>query len=220
VYGIDPASKNDYTGCVIHAIPQYEIGVPHVPFIKDLFNIRFLPFDKLLFKLQSEYFPHYPPTLIVTDYTNEKTFTDLLVTKYGEQRVEPYNFTNQSKLLLKQDGLSIMNMGYQFPNWKRVKDPQRQEWGFMLENQLQMEQLLTKADHTQRFDHPVGEHNDLSTAWELSIHGCLRYLLNKGGEPIISTGEPRYDSFNDMDTEDFFPELKGMSNVTHQFYSS
>ena len=213
VYGLDPASKNDYFGCVIHQIPEYVIGVPHLPQLRDLFNIRFLPFDKILEKLQSEYFVKYPPSLMVIDYTNEKTLTDLLVERYGEFRVDPVKFNQGTKLGLKQDGLSVLNMGYQFPNWKKVEDKQRAEWGMELERQLLSEQLVTRPNKTQSFEHPVGDHNDLSTAWELSIKGCMKYLLNKGGSPIVESSMQEDTNFDEMSEDDLFPELKRFNHT-------
>lgn len=214
MYGLDPASKNDYFGCVIHALPAYQEGVRWLPHIVDLFNIRNLPFDTMLEKLTKDYFAKYPPYFVGIDYTNEKTFTDLLVKDYGEERIDPIRFTNDSKLGLKQDGLSILKQGYKFPNWTRVKDPQRAKWGNMLETQLQQEQILTTKDHSaQRFDHPVGDNNDLSTAWELSIHECLRLILHKGANPnIIGVNETREEDWNDMD---LFPELERFGDSLH-----
>jgi len=35
---------------------------------------------------------------------------------------------------------------------------------------------LTKSGK-ESFDHPVGRHNDMGIAWELSIHGCIELGL-------------------------------------------
>jgi len=54
---------------------------------------------------------------MVFDYTNERTFTDMMVRDFGEDRVEKVNFTagtSGTKLQLKQDGLSILKQGYHF----------------------------------------------------------------------------------------------------------
>jgi len=48
---------------------------------------------------------------MVFDYTNERTFTDLMENRFGKLRVEKINFsagTSGTKKILKDDGLSIL----------------------------------------------------------------------------------------------------------------
>jgi hypothetical protein len=89
--------------------------------------------------------------------------------------VEALLFTQASKLMLKQEGLKILQMGYKFPN--EVKDPQLNAWISELIEQLKHEQLIVTPSGKPTFDHPVGQHNDLAIAWELSVHGCLKLML-------------------------------------------
>ena len=67
---------------------------------------------------------------MVFDYTNERTFTDLMGARFGKSRVEKINFsagTSGTKKMLKDDGLSILKPGYTFPNPDTIKDPIKSE---------------------------------------------------------------------------------------------
>lgn len=204
VYGLDPASKNDYFGITIHQLPKFvapgfcyyceiqtmqpdgkcgDCGKPwpwntNLPRLKTVWDATGMnSFLDALDKLEQDLFPKYPPTLIVADYTNEKTFTDLLRKDYGDERVEPVNFTIPSKTMLKEDGLSIIKMGYEFPNPDFVKNPETAQRIRNTVDQLIHEQVITTKSGKITFDHEPGKHNDLAISWELSIHGCLRYIL-------------------------------------------
>jgi len=52
----------------------------------------------------------------VADYTNERTFTDILIHKYSKRRIEALIFSDTSKKMLKDDGIAILNQGYKFPD--------------------------------------------------------------------------------------------------------
>jgi len=63
---------------------------------------------------------------MVFDYTNERTFTDIMENRFGKSRVSKINFssgTSGTKKMLKDDGLSILKQGYTFPNPANIRDP-------------------------------------------------------------------------------------------------
>ena len=90
---------------------------------------------------------------MVFDYTNERTFTDMMIRDFGVDRVEKVNFsagTSGTKLQLKQDGLSILKQGYQFPNPANIRDPKKSELVRELIEQLKHEEMLltpSSRDH-------------------------------------------------------------------------
>jgi hypothetical protein len=114
---------------------------------------------------------------MVFDYTNERTFTDLMENRFGKSRVVKINFssgTSGTKKMLKDDGLSILKQGYQFPNPAKIRDPVKSQLVRELVEQLKHEEMKLTPSGKESFDHPVGRHNDLGIAWELSIHGCIQ----------------------------------------------
>jgi hypothetical protein len=214
VYGLDNASKMDFFGIVVHELPiDYEEST--TPDLVTLRKLTHIPYDEMFEILTQELFPKYPPIQIVADYSNEKTFTDFLERDFGKNKVMKINFTIPSKQMLKDDGLSILEMGYEFPNPAMIEDPQIAKWVMELIEQLKREQVIFTKSGKISFDHPEGEHNDLAIAWELSIHGCLQYILHKGARPIIATANPVLSERSYTRLDELFPELKGMSNVNY-----
>lgn len=215
VYGLDNASKNDFFGIVVHEIPEFKKDVNYLPDLVTLRKLTHIPYDKMMEILTQDLFPRYPPLLVVSDYSNEKTFTDFLVRDFGKQRVTPIPFTIPNKQMLKDDGLSILSQGYEFPNPALIQDPQIRQWVVELMEQLKREQVIHTASGRITFDHPANEHNDLAIAWELSIHGCIQFILKKGARPIILSGKASTSARSYPDYSELFPELKGMSNVSY-----
>ena len=101
--------------------------------------------------------------------------------------IEPIVFGNQTKKMLKEDGLNIMSQGYKFPNPAQVSNQILSAWIGGMINELLREQVITTRANNISFDHPQGEHNDLAIAWELSIHGCLRWSLRPKSEPVVTS---------------------------------
>ena len=117
---------------------------------------------------------------MVFDYTNERTFTDLMEKRFGKSRVEKVNFSagiSGTKKMLKDDGLSILKQGYHFPNPSVIRDPKKAELVRELISQLKHEEMKITPSGRESFDHPTGRHNDMAIAWELSIHGCIKMGL-------------------------------------------
>jgi len=96
IYGEDPASQNDFFGIVIHEMPSPTQETPKpVPILRDLYQLNHTSFDKIIEFHTSVLFPKCPPSLMVFDYTNERTFTDLMEDRYfGEdsRKIKPKIF--------------------------------------------------------------------------------------------------------------------------------
>ena len=117
---------------------------------------------------------------MVFDYTNERTFTDLMDVRFGKSRVSKINFsvgTSGTKKMLKDDGLSILKQGCRFSNPASTKDPVKAELVRELITQLKHEEMLLTPSGRESFDHPTGRNNDIAIAWELLIHGCIKLGL-------------------------------------------
>lgn len=175
VHGLDPASKTDYFGIVVHELPDLRGDGQNLPRLATLRMFKNISYDRMLDFLKEDLFRRFPPALIVTDYSNERTFSDLLERDY-KKKVEKIVFSNQNKLMLKQDAYSILKQGYEFPNPKTVTNVNQRRWLEILLEQLHKEQNQTTRSGKATFDHPKGAHNDLATAWELSIHGSLKLM--------------------------------------------
>ena len=182
IHGLDPASKDDAFGIVTHELPAGST----MPRLRMINKLTGTTFDAMYKYLVQDLFQRFPPYYIVIDYTNEKTFSDLLVRLYGKEKVELVSFSNERKLMLKEDGLSVLRQGYKFPNPEgHAIEPQLAQHVKELVAQLQHEQMLETKGGKTTFDHPPGQHNDLAIAWELSIHGCLRFMTRAGQVPAI-----------------------------------
>ncbi|MCZ6582892.1 MAG: hypothetical protein O6761_06950 [Thaumarchaeota archaeon] len=218
IYGIDLASKDDFFAVVLNQLPPYDGDIykddpsSYLPRLRTLRQYHRTDYPKMLRMLRGELFSRFPPFYIVIDYTSEKTFTDFLVESYKDDRVEKINFNIGSKKMLKEDGLNLMSQGYQFPNVEQIPSgpstDQVKEWFRIMDMQLRHEQIITTRSNKISFNHPEGEHNDLAIAWELSAHGCLRFML----KPVVgihvrsSNGrQQRKESIENINS--LFPEL-------------
>jgi len=211
IYGEDPASQNDFFGIAIHEMPSPTRQDPKpIPLLRDVYALNHTSFDKIIEFHTQILFKKFPPTLMVFDCTNERTFTDLMENRFGKSRVAKVNFsagTSGTKKMLKDDGLSILKQGYTFPNPASIKDPAKAELVRELIEQLKHEEMLLTPSGKESFDHPTGRHNDMGIAWELSIHGCIQLGLkvdlpgNRVGDPMP---EPQSDSFD---------QIRGILNV-------
>ena len=94
IYGENPASQNDYFGIVIHEMPSATKEIPKpVPLLRDVYALNHTSFDKIIEFHTRVPFPKFPPRLIVFDYANERTFTDLMDARFGKSRVSKINFS-------------------------------------------------------------------------------------------------------------------------------
>ncbi len=194
IYGLDPASKADFFGIIIHEL-EYNSSTPK---LRHLEAITHQSFDKMYDHLQA-LFKKYEPHYICVDYSNERTLSDLIIKQYKE-RVETIVFSVASKTMLKEDGLAIMKQGYKFPRYSKLTNPKTSGLISQLIQQLQAEQILTTKTGKTTFDHPSGQHNDLAIAWELSIHGCLRFIKEPKGV-VVRVEKPKYNPLRELALE-------------------
>ena len=230
IYGEDPASQNDFFGIVIHELPEADLDNQNpLPRLKDIYKLNNTSFDRILEFHTDVLFKKFPPYYMVFDYTNERTFTDMMIRDYGEDRVEKINFSSGisgTKKILKDDGLSILKQGYKFPNPTRIRDPAKSKLVKELVEELQHEEMKLTPTGRESFDHPTNRHNDLAIAWELSIHGCLKFMLNAISEPVAySAGRNESHPYSEygIDHEELIKEdlahLKGvkLNDVSVQY---
>ncbi len=166
--GEDPASANDFFGIIIHEMPSPTRDNPKpLPLLRDIYQLNHTSFDKIIEFHTRVLFPKYPPSLMVFDYTNERTFTDMMIRDFGVEGVEKVNFSagqSGTKLQLKQDGLSILKQGYRFPNPINIKDPTKSQLVRELIEELKHEEMILTKSGRESFDHPTGRHNDKAIA--------------------------------------------------------
>jgi len=214
IYGMDPASKADFFGIVIHKIPLKEKGQPLMAQLVRLEAITHTSYLHIFEMLQRDLFEQYPPFYICLDYNTEKTISEILVRDYGKDHVEPMNFSNDTKNRLKDDGLAILKQGYKFPNPTVQQDQRQRKLLDDLIKQLHQEQMLQTPGGKITFDHPVGEHNDLAVAWELSVHGCLKFMINStDGPAVAATKRPAPKGWGIPDDADPISELHGNPHI-------
>jgi len=209
--GIDYASKNDYFAVVLHQLPEFVNGQPYLPKLKTLRKYPHSSYSEMLEILERDLFRRFPPFYIVPDYTSEKTFTDILIDTYGKDLIEPIVFGLNTKKMLKEDGLNIMSQGYRFPNPAQFEHqyPTLAEWTRGLISELLREQIIITKGNNYSFDHPTGEHNDLAIAWELSIHGCLRFSLRPKSRAAASSSFGKKSKTRIRDPDEYIKEIKG-----------
>lgn len=170
-HGIDPArhmhSSDDFTGVVVHRLDAGQ-SIPKMQAIRKLAG----PYPDQMHVIESELFAQFPPSIIVVDYTTEKTIAELL--KRKNYHVDAVSFTTAAKLQLKQCGLQVLQSGYV---WPTPSNPVLKELVEECKEQLRREQIIHAANSPDKisFDHPPGSHNDLAIAWELSIKGVIEY---------------------------------------------
>ena len=109
IYGEDPASQNNYFRIIIHEVsdPAPE-NLKSVPLLRDVYALNHTSFDKIIEFHTLVLFSKFPPSLMVLNYPNERTFTDLMESKFGTPRVSKINFsagTSGTKKMLVDDGL-------------------------------------------------------------------------------------------------------------------
>ena len=55
--------------------------------LRDLYKLNHTSFNKIIEFHTKILFRKFPPSLMVFDYTNERTFTDMIIRDFGEDRV-------------------------------------------------------------------------------------------------------------------------------------
>jgi len=206
IYGMDPASKMDYFGIVVHELP--DMSRNQLPQLVTTRNYTHIAYTDMLDFLKEDLFRKFPPYYMVVDYSTEKTFWQIIEKQYGKERIELLTFGLQTKQMLKDDGLAILKQGYKFPNPELQKDPMQKENLKKLLQQLRQEQMLVRPSGAVSYDHPQGEHNDLVIAWECSIHGCLKFIVNATSGPVAAASLGKKQSIWSEDSVDPSDEIK------------
>ncbi|MDH3312206.1 MAG: hypothetical protein OEM28_03545 [Nitrosopumilus sp.] len=89
IWGEDPASQDDFFGIVIHEMPSPTREIPKpVPRLRDLYKLNHTSFDKIIEFHTDVLFKKWPSFYMVFDYTNERTFTDMMVRDWRKQSGE------------------------------------------------------------------------------------------------------------------------------------
>ena len=214
MYGIDLASKKNYTGIVVHDLPfaSEKNDYSPIPKMVGIYKLPHRPYNECLDFLTNHIYSKLPPYHQSIDYTNEKTFTDMLVRDFGEDRIEGLIFNITSKKMLKDDGLAMLKSGYTFPNLSRL-DPLTKKLVIETVEQLQHEKLTISPSGQETFPKPPGRDNDLAVAWELSVHSCIMFMLGVKSEPVVMSGnyvdddDKEKKTPEDFDEDDPVPEL-------------
>ncbi len=216
LYGIDPASAHDFFGIVVHEMSTFS----QMPRLRTLRKITGVAYTEVLNILENGYydkkrqwreglFKVYPPFHISIDYTNERTFTDILVAKKGKEKVEKVPFSDINKQMLKEDGLFIMRSGYAFPSLDAISDDDLRAMVKDVIDELRREQFEPSSkEGINKFYHPPGKHNDMAHSWELSVHSCLKFMLKGKSKPAgYSKGSPVKTGYQTPEL-DHFKELR------------
>lgn len=206
IYGIDLASKKNYTAVIIHDLSFNQKTIPK---LVGIYKLPHRPYYEYMDFLTKNVYSKFPPYYQVLDYTAEKSFTDILVRDFGPEKVEGINFNVATKKMLKDDGLSVLKQGYKFPNLHRL-DPLTKKLITEMVGQLQREKMDLSPSGQEIFPKPKGHDNDLAIAWELSIHGCIKFMLGVRSSAVVMSADYAKDeneTQEEFDPNDPFPEL-------------
>lgn len=200
VYSIDLAEKLNY--CAIHVTRVHKtIQIADIRKFKDISypNIR-----ELLLSM----FQKMSPTVICTDYTSEKSFSEeleahlnpsfLIYPAPGYKKwkyVKPCVLSSEFKMTMKQNAMSVLQNGwFEEPStfssteklvlWKETKD------------QLLREITEPKLGGGFRVPKPVGQNNDLAMSFEMNLMYAKEYLTQYGSAqvPLVVTFDYVQDS--------------------------
>jgi len=182
VYGIDLAQSLNYTAIIITKVENKKIIIVR---IKKFNKMTYPEIEEILFEL----FEKFPPTRVVVDYTNEKSFAETIEAKLHPsfmnsnssdykrwKTVMPVVFSQEIKLELKQTAREIMEKRqFAWPNPLKT-DPR--VWPLVEELQIQMlrEAASPGMNGLLRFLKPSGHDNDLIIALELNLYGAKEFL--------------------------------------------
>lgn len=206
--GIDPATQNDYFGICIHALFQKPRNLQFeraeifkwTPYLVDMFRLRKRdPMD--MTDILIRIFNKYPPTFCTIDSTREEFLANALVRKYGDTRIIPMKFANvgqmNTKFKLKQIGYAYIEAGYDWPDEAALEKLNMPRFSKLVRI-LRKEMLLEMVEYTETqrvtFKHPIGKHNDLVHAWEMSLNSVMTLQQKMLGFEKRSGSGPAYES--------------------------
>lgn len=193
--GMDPAIVGDYFGICVHALPRV---IPNdkktwMPLLIKLIKLQKGSYNSTWEELTNGILSKYSSFRALNiDYTNEKTLSDFLEEKYGDDRVKKTPFTkgeSGTKMQMAKSSKTFLDNGYNFPNHNKIDDPIERDNIRTLKQQIINEQILLNSDGSIKFEHK-GKHNDLLHAWMLSLDITYQYMTSKLGRSIIHRGGP------------------------------
>lgn len=183
IYGLDPAQALNFTGIVVTKIENKKIH------IATLRKFQKMTYPELEEKLFNDLFERYPPKLIISDYTNEKAFSETIEARFNPsfmdsssqrykmwKKVRPVIFTQETKLKLKQNAREVLEKRQLvFPNPLKT-DPRMWLLIEELKGQMTREAASAGRNGLLLFPKPEGHDNDLIIALELSLYGAKEFL--------------------------------------------
>ena len=186
--GIDPATQNDYFTIATHLLTEKPKGNTQVkaedfswlPFLVSLVRMKKRDPNEMM-DIVIRHFNHFPPTYVTIDKTREEFLTAGLIRKYGETKIIPMHFGNvgsmNTKFQLKQIGYSYIHAGYQWPPAAEIEKthPVQAKLIRLLRKEMMHEQVKFTETDRVTFSHPVGKHNDLVHAWEMSLNSVMEF---------------------------------------------
>lgn len=204
-HGIDPATKNDYYTDAIHLLTHKPTSNTEVqgkdfkwlPLLVDIVRLKKRDPNDIM-DIQIKLFNRFPPMYATIDSTREDFLSSALQRKYGETRIIPMKFSNtgssNTKFKLKQLGYAYIQAGYEWPNINKieVQFPRYAKLLRLLKKEMMHEQQ--KATETGRvtFSHPLGKHNDLVHAWEMSLNSVMEFQKKNLGFEKRQNENPMY----------------------------
>ena len=183
--GADPAVFGDYFGICLHALPKKRpLNKPWLPFLIKLTKMQGDSYKMIWDEFQEGTMKRYKHFKAFNfDYTNEKTLTDFMEAKFGEDRIKKTPFTkgeSGTKMRIAQNSKKFLDSGYNFPDHNKIEDPVERDNIRTLKQQIINEQVVFNADGSIKFQHK-GKHNDLLHAWMLSLDVTMEYILEQQG---------------------------------------
>lgn len=201
LYGLDPATKSDYFGVVVHVLPpKPQDGSPWLPYLREAFNIRHERYTDVLVWLQNILFHNLPPYYGVVDATRDNSFAQELENKYGDTRIKSEHMTNPLNYEMKMNAFNFLHDGYTFPNTALMHSKRKAIAIADIKTQCLLERVEWSATNRATFTHPPSAHNDLNRAWEMSLLAVSRVQSGRlGHTPIRSY--TREDTIHDYEEE-------------------
>lgn len=188
-YGDDPARDRDFHGIVINGLPARKTD-KWLPRLRDVFRFQNRNYIETLEFLAKDLFKKMPPTRYTVDASNNPAYAELLERKLGTNKLVPLKFgnsgTTNTKYDLKVIGKQYIKLGYEFPDpdyllRQRMVTPDKADLLRILKDEALREMaILTESDRIS-FEHPLGKHNDMVHAWEMSLKGVMEYQKNNFG---------------------------------------
>lgn len=208
-YGDDPARDKDYHGIVINALPARKTD-KWLPKLRDLYRFQNKNYLETLEFLANNLFKKMPPTIYTVDASNNPAYAELLERKIGTNRLHPLKFgnsgTTNTKYDLKVISKQYMKLGYEYPDpdyllRNRMITAEKADLLRILKDEALREMaVLTESDRIS-FEHPLGKHNDMIHAQEMSLKGVMEYQKNNFGVSFNATTMMHGSSYETAATE-------------------